>query len=110
EAYQLYLKGDYFFYRFSKEDFEKARSYYQQAIDKDPNFALAWAALGDSYSAMAFEGYARPKEAMAKSHAAVTKALELDPSLAHAHLTMSAWFLLTWDWKSAEKEMKIALQ
>src|SRR5262249_11957783 len=52
EAYQLYLKGNYFFYKFDREDFERAKSYFEQAIQKDPNFAEAWAGIGDCYGAL----------------------------------------------------------
>ena len=83
EAYQLYLKGRYFLDRNDEASIQRAREYFQQAIEKDPNYALAYSGLADTYLDQAGETNA----AAAKS--AVMKALELDSSLAQAHISLA---------------------
>jgi serine/threonine-protein kinase len=85
EAYQLYLKGRYHWYKFTLEDYEKSIQYFQQAIQKDPNYALAYAGLSTTYTSMAFEGYSPPGTLCNEARAATKKVNELDSSLAEAH-------------------------
>jgi TolB-like protein/Tfp pilus assembly protein PilF len=110
EAYQLYLKGNFFFWKFTREDYEKSRECFRQAIEKDPKFAEAWAAYADTYSASAFEGFSLPKESLPKAREAAERALALDPSSAHAQLSMGAWHFENWDWAAAEPKMRTAIQ
>ncbi len=85
EAYQLYLKGKHYT---SLEEFEKARDYFEQAIQKDQSFALSYASLADCYRLLSVSGYLPPREAHPKAKAAVLKALELDDTLAEAHAAL----------------------
>jgi serine/threonine protein kinase/tetratricopeptide (TPR) repeat protein len=111
EAYQLYLKGRYFWNRFSPTDHQKAAQYFNQAIAKDPTYALAYTGLADTYGASATNGWIPSTEAYPKAMAAVKKALELDETLAEAHCTSGAltmFYLL--DWATAEREYKRAIE
>lgn len=85
EAYQLYLKGLYYDYKSTYEGTLKAREYFQQAIDKDPGYALAYAGMAETY---VYLSGLPPREAMPKARAAAGKALELDDRLAEAHVSM----------------------
>ena len=111
EAYQLYLKGRYFWLRFTPEDHRKAAEYFNQAIALDPNFALAYAGLGDTYGASATNGWLSPREGYPKGKAAAKRALELDDSLAEAHTTLGAMTMFyDLDWAGAEREYKRAIE
>jgi len=110
EAYQLYLKGRYFWNKRTPEGFQKAIEYFQQAIEKDPAYALAYAALADSYEMLGFWGVFPPREMWLKGKAAALKALEIDDNLAEAHVALG-WvsFTYDWDWPAAEKHFERAL-
>jgi len=111
EAYQLYLKGRYFWARFSPADHQKAAEYFNQAIAKDPTYALAYSGLGDTYGASAVNGWLVPTEAYPKAMAAVKKALELDDTLAEAHCTLGAMTMFyLFDWATAEREYQRAIE
>jgi len=108
EAYDLYLRGRYYWNKFSEDGMQKAIGYFQQAIDKDPNYALAYAGLADAYH----ELYSHPpREVMPKAKAAAMKALELDESVAEAHAALG-WvkWAYDWDWIGAEKEFQRAIE
>jgi TolB-like protein/Tfp pilus assembly protein PilF len=85
EAYELYLKGRYFWNKRTGADLHKAIDYFNQAIAKDPNYALAYVGLADSYVLLSNYGAAAPKDSIPQAKAAVKKALELDSNLAEAH-------------------------
>jgi TolB-like protein/Tfp pilus assembly protein PilF len=85
EAYELYLKGRFFWNKRTGADLRKAIDYFNQAITKDPNYALAYSGLADSYLLLPPYGAAAPKESIPQAKAAVKKALELDDTLAEAH-------------------------
>ena len=85
EAYELYLKGRFFWNKRSGADLRKAIEYFNQAIAKDPNYALAYAGLADSYLLLPNYGSASTQESVPPARAALKKALELDDSLAEAH-------------------------
>ena len=89
EAHEFYLKGRYFWNKRTGPDLRKAIDYFQQAIDKDPNFALAYAGLGDSYLLLSGFGAATPLESFPLAEAAAKKALEIDDTLAEAHTTLA---------------------
>jgi len=113
EVYELYLKGRHFWNRRTEESLKKAIEFFQQAIDKDPKYALAYAGLADSYGLYGFAQYAAlPRgEAAPRAKAAALKALEIDDTLAEAHAALAAiHHRSTWDWASAEKEFKRAIQ
>jgi serine/threonine protein kinase len=86
EAYSLYLKGRYAWNKFTNESMRKAIDYFQQAIDIDPTYALAYAGLADAYHELSY--YVPPNDVMPKSKAASTKALQLDDSLGQAHAAL----------------------
>jgi serine/threonine protein kinase/Tfp pilus assembly protein PilF len=110
EGYQLYLKGHYYASRYTKEGFNKGIEYFEQAIAKDPNFALAYSGLAFCYLNQIDWVFA-PKDSVPKAKQAIENALRIDPSLAEAH-TMRAMLLLQydWDWPQAEQEFRKALE
>ncbi len=89
EAYQLYVKGRYYWNKRTAADIQTAISYFNQAIDKDPGYALAYSGLADAYSVLIVYGSAAT-EVVPKADAAAKKALELDPSLGHPHAVLGA--------------------
>jgi TolB-like protein/Tfp pilus assembly protein PilF len=110
EAYQDYLKGLYWWNKRTEGGYYKGIDYFQQAIAKDPNYALAYTGLADSYSRLANNGYVPRKEAYPKAKEAVLKALELDDTLGEAHTALA--FIKTdydWDWSGAEREFQRAI-
>jgi hypothetical protein len=82
EAYQLYLEGRYYWNRKTEAAFNRGIQCFNQAIDKDPGFALAYAGLADSYNNLGSLGYLAPRDVYPKAKAAATKALQLDDNLA----------------------------
>lgn len=111
EAYQLYLKGRYFWYKRRSPDHMKSRDYFQQAIDLDPSYSLGYAGLADYYGFLAAQGQLRPEDAWPKAEAAALKALELDDSLAEAHHARAAQKLFYYrDFQAAEQEFKRTLE
>src|SRR5437899_580215 len=111
EAYELYLKGRFFWNKRTGTDLRKAIDYFNQAIAKDPNYALAYVGLADSYLLLSSYGAAAPKDSVPQAKAAVKKALELDGTLAEAHAS-SARILSGYDFDSqrAIAEFERALQ
>ena len=109
EAYLLYLRGNYYTARYTKEGLDKGRDYFNQAVSTDPQYALAYAGLANNYSSAS--GWFLPsKEALPKAGAAAKKALELDDHVAEAHTSLATvkwWF--DWDWAAAETEFKRAI-
>ena len=93
EAYELYLKGRYFWEKFTPADHQKATEYFNQAIAKDPDYAAAYAGLADTYGASATNGWLRPTEAYPKAKLTGQKALSLDDTLAEAH-NLGAFYVL----------------
>jgi TolB-like protein/Flp pilus assembly protein TadD len=111
EAYDLYLQGRYHWSRWRSEGAERAIEYFQQAIQKDPNYAAAYSGLADSYAWMGFFGALPPNVAMPKARQAALKALALDDTLAAAHTSLGyVKSLHEFDWPGAEREFKRALQ
>ena len=111
EAYQLYLMGRYHLNRLTDDGFLKGRDYFQKAIDKDPNYALAYAGLADAYSRLSGFNALPPKDGYPKATAASSKALELDDNLAEAHTVLgTVKFFYDWDWSGAEREFRRAIE
>ena len=107
EAYQLYLKGRYFWLKSHPEALKKAAMYFNHAIAADPNFALAYTGLADTYGASSTNGFMSPREGYPKAKIAAKRALELDDSLAEAHTTAGATTMFyDFDWLTAEHEYK----
>ncbi|HXI94415.1 MAG TPA: protein kinase, partial [Blastocatellia bacterium] len=110
EAYQLYILGRHYFSKQTKESFEKSIEYYRQAIEKDPNYALAYTGLADSYYFMWNRGFWTTKESGEKLQGAALKALELDDTLAEGHVFLGVSKYTNFDWEGSEKELKQALE
>ncbi len=111
EAYDLYLKGRYFWNKRTEGGFRQAADYFQQAIDKDPNYGRAYAGLADTFTLMSTWFVGSPDELMPKARTAAMRALELDESLAEAHASLA---LIRenydYDWPGSEKEFRRAIQ
>lgn len=113
ETFQLYLWGRYYWHKCTTEGYRKAKDYFEQAIALEPDFALAYSGLADSLSSQSIGLYSflPPREFMPKALEATRKALELDDTLAEAHSSLAyikAHY--EWDWESAEREFKRALE
>jgi TolB-like protein/DNA-binding winged helix-turn-helix (wHTH) protein/Tfp pilus assembly protein PilF len=113
EAYEAYLKGRYFWNKRTPDGLKEAIGYFNQATEKDPNFAAAYAGLTDAY-ALAGDwkyGVMAPRDAYPKAEAAVTKALELDSGLGEAHISRALCLdSFDWDWESAGREFRRGIQ
>jgi TolB-like protein/Flp pilus assembly protein TadD len=110
EAHELYLKGRYELNKQTEASLRKAIEDFRKAIEKDPGFAPAYAGLADSYSFLR-STYAAPKDVMPQAREAARKALELDDTLAEAHVSMGlTLFFYDFDWAGAEKELKRAIE
>lgn len=109
EAYVLLIKGNFHQAKSSREDSMQAIEYFKQALEIDPNYALAHARLAGAYLDLGLNSYLDPKEAFPLAEAAAKKALDLDESLANAHVVWGRIKLTTWDWAGAEREYKRGL-
>jgi TolB-like protein/DNA-binding winged helix-turn-helix (wHTH) protein/Tfp pilus assembly protein PilF len=111
EAYDLYLRGRYFWNKRNREGFEEAVASFQQSIAKDPNYAPAYAGLADTYVLLSNISTALPAQMMQQARTAALKALQLDERLAEAHTSLA---LITenydYDWQTAEKEFRRAIE
>ena len=110
EAYELYLKGRFFWNKRTGDDLRKSIEYLKQAIVKDPGYALAYAALADSYGLLRFYGGASPAESVIPAEAAAKKALELDDSLAEAHASLGLIATEELEVNRAVNELERAIQ
>jgi TolB-like protein/DNA-binding winged helix-turn-helix (wHTH) protein len=111
EAYDLYLKGRYFWNKRTARGFEQAINYFQQAIAKEPTYARAYAGLADSYALTSSYGLVPANKLMPEARTAALKALQLDESLAEAHTSLALVAEnYDWDWQTAEKEYRRAIQ
>lgn len=111
EAYQLYLRGRFHVFQLTPPEVNKGISYLQEAIDLDPNYALAYAGISDAYRSLALGAEMTPTEYLPKSKAAANKAIEIDDALSEGHsgLGMSL-FWGEWDWSGAETQYKRAFE
>ena len=111
EAHDAYLRGRHHWNQETPEDLEKARQYFELALERDPLYAPPHAGLADYWSALPFHTSSVPDEVFPKAKAEVARALELDESLADAHAALA--YIRTyydWDWAGAEKEFRRALE
>jgi serine/threonine protein kinase len=111
EASRLYLRGNYFWNQRTKEGLEKGVDYFQQAIVRDPNYALAYCGLANSYNLLGAYGFITPNESFGRAKIAALKALEVEPDLSEGYtsLAMTAW-LYDWNWAAADKAFKRAIE
>jgi serine/threonine-protein kinase len=110
EAFQLYLKGRYFWDKRTREGLEKAIEYFRKATDADPTYALAYAGLADAYAIFPINMGTRPSESLPKAKTAARRALEIDGQLAEAHATLAVLAASEWNWTESEKLYKQAIE
>jgi serine/threonine protein kinase/tetratricopeptide (TPR) repeat protein len=110
DAYQRYLRGRFFLTKYTKDGLTKSREYFQKAIELDPNYALAYSGLADSYTLGPQYAGDPAKEAYPQALRAALKALALDDQLAEAHVSFGLISSVTWDWTNMEKEFKRAVE
>jgi TolB-like protein/DNA-binding winged helix-turn-helix (wHTH) protein/Tfp pilus assembly protein PilF len=111
EAYKLYVRGRYYWNKRNSPDLQRGLSYFQQAIDRDPTYALAYAGLADAYFVESAAGMLPTREGMPKAKAAAMTALQLDDSLAEAHASLAQIrFTYDWNWTEAEAEYKRSIK
>jgi TolB-like protein/tetratricopeptide (TPR) repeat protein len=111
KAYQLYLKGRYYWWKNSPEEYNRSRDYFHRAVEEDPSYALGYCGLNSFYGYGAAWGIVPPDEGWPKAEWAVTKALELDDQLAEAHLDLAALKMVYYlDWAGTEREAKRAIE
>jgi len=110
KAYQLYLRGRFFWNKRTADGLNKGIQYFQQAIDQDPNYALAYAGIAQSYIPLGRYGYMSPTLACEKANAAALEALEMDDTLAEAHSAMGVIKEWTWHWDDAAREYQRAIE
>lgn len=110
EAYQAYLRGRYYWNRRSADALKKAITEFQQAVDRDPGYALGHVGLADCY--LVLEEYAGTPatETLPKAQASIDRALQIDPALAEAHASRALAYVYQWQWPEAEEEFKRAIE
>ena len=109
EAYQFYLRGRYFWNKRTPDSIRKGYQYFQQAIDRDAGYALAYSGLADCYTHLCMFGVIAPKEARARAKAAAAAAVALDPELAEAHASLAlVRAFADWDWENSDRESEQA--
>jgi len=110
EAYEAYLKGRYFWNKRDRASLEKSLGYFNEAIAKDPHYALAYAGLADVYVVYGPDWAMAPNDVNEKAKAAAQKALEIDDSLVEAHTSLASIYHNEWNWPGAEREFKRAIE
>ena len=106
-AYDAYLKGQFYWRKLTPNDLETAMQYFELAKEKDPEYALAYAGICDTWTGLQQMGYVSPAEAGPKAIEAAMKALELDSTLAEVHYTLALMkYAVLWDWEGGESEFK----
>jgi TolB-like protein/Tfp pilus assembly protein PilF/predicted Ser/Thr protein kinase len=111
EAYQAYLKGKFSYFKLTRQDLESAEAYFEQALEKDPNYAAAYAGIASVWAGRLQQGLVPVSEAAPKANAAAAKALELDDSLADVYDTLAGiktW--MDWDWAGGEAAYRRAIE
>jgi TolB-like protein len=111
KAYEAYLKGRYHSSKRTEKEVKESIEHFHQAIEKNPNYAPAYSGMADAYALLGYRGELPSNEALSKGKPAALKAVELDDSLAEAHASLA--FIaetLEWDWPTAEREYKRALE
>jgi TolB-like protein/DNA-binding winged helix-turn-helix (wHTH) protein/Flp pilus assembly protein TadD len=109
-AYEAYLKGRYYWNKRTAEGITKALDYFQQAINQQPDYGLAYSGLADCSSGLTWHGFASPTEALPRAKAAALKAVEIDPTSGEAHASLALVLSHQRNWAAAESEFKRALQ
>ncbi|HEV8486546.1 MAG TPA: tetratricopeptide repeat protein, partial [Blastocatellia bacterium] len=110
EAYDLYLKGRYYWNKLIPREVRRSIQFFQHAIDLEPTYTLAYAGIAEAYRSLPMSSDVPPDDAFPLAHAAAAKALEIDETLADVHATLctlNSWY--DWDWDGAEREAKRAV-
>ena len=111
EAYRFYLRGRYFWNKRTPDGIKQAIEQFQQSIERDPNFALGYAGLADSYIALTFYNFAAPHETMPKAKESALKAMALDDTAAEPHASLANILVnYDWNWAAAEKAFKRSIE
>jgi eukaryotic-like serine/threonine-protein kinase len=111
EAYQAYLKGRYYWNRRTEQTLKRAVEYFQQAIDKDPDYALAYAGLADCYAVYTSYQVEAPRESGTKARTAAIQAVKIDETLAEPHASLGMTLMqYDWDWAGAEREFQRSIE
>lgn len=111
EAYQLYLQGLFYWNKWTEDGFRKATDYFNQAVEKDPHYAQAYAGLADTYNFLGESGYMAPQQVWQNAKSAAMQAVKLDDTLPEAHISLGlVRESYDWDWAGAESEFKRAIQ
>jgi serine/threonine protein kinase/tetratricopeptide (TPR) repeat protein len=111
EAYRLYLQGLFYWNKWTEEGFRKAVVYFNQAVEKDPNYALAYAGLANTYNFLGNSGYDDPNKVWQSAKAAAMQAVKLDDQMPEAHIALALVRAdYDWDWAGSESEFKRAIQ
>ena len=109
EAYTLYLKGRYHWNERVRESNDRAVKCFEEAVELDPNYALAYSGLADCYLIYSDRGWLSPREAVPKGKEYALRAVELDIGLAEAHASLGLAFMEEWTWQKAEREFEKAI-
>jgi serine/threonine protein kinase/tetratricopeptide (TPR) repeat protein len=111
EAYQLYLQGLFYWNKWTEEGFRKATDYFNQAVEKDPNYAQAYAGLADTYNFLGESGYLAPLQVWQNAKSAALHAVKLEDTLPEAHISLAlVRESYDWDWRGAESEFRRAIE
>jgi serine/threonine protein kinase/TolB-like protein/Tfp pilus assembly protein PilF len=111
DAYRLYLQGLFYWNKWTEDGFRKAITYFNQAVEKDPNYALAYAGLANTYNFLGQSGYDAPSKVWQNAKTAAMQAVKLDDQLPEAHVALALVRAgYDWDWGGAESEFKKAIQ
>lgn len=111
EAYEAYLRGRYFWNRRTEEGLRRGLARFQQAIERDPNYARAYVGLSDLHNSLGFYGLRPPRETYPKAKELAMKALALDDTLGEAHTSLASVLAdYEWDWAAAEREFQRAIE
>jgi TolB-like protein/DNA-binding SARP family transcriptional activator/tetratricopeptide (TPR) repeat protein len=111
EAYKLYVKGRHFWNKRTERNLKKAIHFFQEAIDSDPTYAVAYSGLADTYHQLGYGNYLAPRDAFPKAKSAAAMALQLDPRLAEAHASLGyVRMYFDWDFPAAERDFQRAIR
>jgi eukaryotic-like serine/threonine-protein kinase len=110
DAYQLYLKGRFYWEKRTQDSLEKAKDYFNQAIEKDPNYARAYVGLADYYYVLSDYAPVSAVDIAPKARAAAQRALAIDHTLAEAHAILAGANVSLWEWDAADREFRHALE
>jgi TolB-like protein/DNA-binding winged helix-turn-helix (wHTH) protein/Tfp pilus assembly protein PilF len=110
EAYESYLKGRYYWNKRNADALQKATTYFQHAVGRDPRYGAAYSGLADCNSGLAWHGFEAPRDVLPKADAAALKAIEIDPASGEAHASLGLVRLHRWEWSVAEAEFKRAIE